>query len=284
MPRPQNIEILLTDGTPRGTRIAHVTSRIVKIIIFPRSKMPEIGTRRPELNQVGTYFLFGDNPETGRETVYIGKAEHCLTRIGQHSNGKDWWDYAAVCIAKDNTFTFAHAGYLEHLGILNAGLASRFTLDNNRSESMPHVSEGMAADLEDTFETISLLLSTLGYPVFDKAKSREEVPIAEVLYLSGRGVKAEGDLTEEGFVVFEGSQAALESVSSFGKWAGRIKEELLADGGLVADGVNLTFTRNVIFSSPSAASSVVLGRNSNGWVMWKDQQGRTIDQLHRQPS
>jgi hypothetical protein len=58
---------------------------------------------------------------------------------------------------------------------------------------------------------------------------------------------------------------------------------ITAYGGLVVTGDALKFARNVIFSSPSAASSVVLGRNSNGWVMWKDQQGRTIDQLHRQP-
>ncbi len=281
MARAQYIEILLTDGTPRGTRIAHVTSRIVKVIIFPRSKIQGIGNRRPELDQVGTYFLFGDHPETGRETVYIGKAEHCLSRIGQHNNGKDWWDYAAVCVAKDNTFTLAHAGYLEHLGILNAGQANRFALDNNRNESMPHVSEGTAADLEDTFETISLLLSTLGYPIFDKPKSREEIPVSELLSISGRGVTAEGDLTEDGFVIFKDSRAAAEVVSSFGNWAARKRDELIADSSLVVDGTSLRFTRDVICSSPSGASSIVLGRNSNGWVMWKDQRGRTIDELYR---
>ena len=283
MPRPQNIEILLADGTPRGTRVAHVTSRIVKVILFPRSKLSTIGGDRPEVNQVGVYFLFGDHPETGRETVYVGKAERIHQRLSQHDYGKNWWDYAAVCIAKDNTFTYAHAGYLEHLGIAALRNAARYDVDNSRDERMPHVSEGMTADLEDTFDTLKLLLGTLGYPAFEAPKTKQETSPSEVLTMSGRGVSAEGDLTEEGFVVFEGSQAALETVSSIGKWAAKMREELIADGGLVPQGNHLVFTRDVIFTSPSGASSVVLGRNNNGWITWKDARQRTIDEIHRQP-
>lgn len=282
MPRPQNIEILLADGTPRGTRVAHVTSRIVKVILFPRSKLGTIGTDRPEVNRVGVYFLFGEHPDTGRETVYVGKAERIHQRLNQHDNGKDWWDYAAVCVAKDDSFTSTHAGFLEHLGIAALRTAARYDVDNSRDERLPHVSEGVAADLEDTFETIRLLLGTLGYPAFEAPKGREEVAPSEVLTMNGRGVTAEGDLTDEGFVVFEGSQAALETVSSIGKWAAKMREELIANGGLVPQDDHLMFTRDILFSSPSGASSVVLGRNSNGWTIWKDSRQRTIDELHRQ--
>jgi hypothetical protein len=38
---------------------------------------------------------------------------------------------------------------------------------------------------------------------------------------------------------------------------------------------------NYIFSSPSTEAAVVLGRNSNGWVSWKNSKGQTLDELKR---
>ncbi len=35
------------------------------------------------------------------------------------------------------------------------------------------------------------------------------------------------------------------------------------------------------FSSPSTAASVVLGRSANGWTEWKDQYGKTLDEIIR---
>lgn len=34
------------------------------------------------------------------------------------------------------------------------------------------------------------------------------------------------------------------------------------------------------FSSPSAASDFCLGRSSNGWTIWKDQKGQTLDEVY----
>lgn len=42
------------------------------------------------------------------------------------------------------------------------------------------------------------------------------------------------------------------------------------------------FTSNHIFSSPSAAAAVVLGRSANGWIEWKYQDGNTLDAVKRQ--
>lgn len=34
---------------------------------------------------------------------------------------------------------------------------------------------------------------------------------------------------------------------------------------------------------PSAASDLILGRPSNGWIEWKNAQGQTLDECYRQP-
>ena len=44
----------------------------------------------------------------------------------------------------------------------------------------------------------------------------------------------------------------------------------------------LEFKQDYIFNSPSMASSIVLGRNSNGWINWKNKEGKTLDELKRQ--
>ena len=37
---------------------------------------------------------------------------------------------------------------------------------------------------------------------------------------------------------------------------------------------------NYTFASPSTASSVVLGRSSNGWIDWKDEQGNCLNTIY----
>jgi hypothetical protein len=44
----------------------------------------------------------------------------------------------------------------------------------------------------------------------------------------------------------------------------------------------LVFTRDYLCPSPSAASDVLAGRNSNGWVEWKSANGKTLDEVKRQ--
>ena len=53
----------------------------------------------------------------------------------------------------------------------------------------------------------------------------------------------------------------------------RLKEE----GVLVAEESGaLAFTKDCLFSSPSFAAAVVMGRSANGLVEWKDPSGKTI--------
>ena len=46
----------------------------------------------------------------------------------------------------------------------------------------------------------------------------------------------------------------------------------------------LVFTENVTFTSPSYASSVVLGRSTNGLDLWKDKLGKSLKKLQSEDS
>jgi len=47
----------------------------------------------------------------------------------------------------------------------------------------------------------------------------------------------------------------------------------------VSDGKHYQFSQDYVFSSPSLAAAVVLGRSANGRVEWKDSSGRTLKKL-----
>lgn len=77
------------------------------------------------------------------------------------------------------------------------------------------------------------------------------------------------------------STANVDESNSIQKWISTTRTKLQEQGILKQEGNVLKFT-NYIFSSPSGAAGVVLGRNANGWIEWKYQGGKTLDEVKRQ--
>lgn len=280
MAHPQTIQIFLPDGNPRGIKIAEITNRTIKAILFPRNQFEAI-LRRPELTNVGFYFLFGE-AENGHEMAYIGEAEDCAERLKQHQRNKDFWNYAVVIISQTHAFTKTHVKYLEYVAIRKAAETNRYELDNTAVPNKPHITESMEADAEDCFEIAKILLSTLGFPLFDSV-AREIVATvsADVYKLKGNGVEAEGSLIDDGFVVFKDSRVKTTTVPSCHDYLIHMRNELLESGVLVVDGDTYRFTEDYVFSSPSTAGGVILGRSTNGWTKWRNANGKTLDQMKR---
>ena len=53
-------------------------------------------------------------------------------------------------------------------------------------------------------------------------------------------------------------------------------DKLIQDGFLNEIGI---FIRDYNFSSPSTASSVVMKTANNGWITWKNKDGKTLDEI-----
>ncbi|MEX1014596.1 MAG: GIY-YIG nuclease family protein [Candidatus Paceibacterota bacterium] len=279
MNRPQTIQIFLPDGSPRSVKIAEITNRVVKAILVPRNKIEYIATRK-ELNKVGIYFLFGESADKAKPIVYIGEAEDCLDRLKQHNRTKEFWNYAVIMVSKINAFTKSHAKYLEHVSINQAKESNRYDTENQTAPSKPFVTESMEADLLDSFDTIKILLSTLGFPVYEKV-GKEQITTKELLILKGRNVRAEGDLIDDGFVVFKGSQAKKQTVPSCHEYIINLRMKLVKDQIMIERNGNYEFVQDYVFNSPSTAAAIVLGRNTNGWIKWKNKSGKTLDELKR---
>ncbi|WP_299706371.1 GIY-YIG nuclease family protein [uncultured Pontibacter sp.] len=279
MNRPQTIQIFLPDGSPRSVKIAEITNRVVKAVLVPRNKLEYIASR-DELKNVGVYFLFGESADKAKPMVYIGEAEDCLDRIKQHNRLKEFWNYAVVMVSKINAFTKSHAKYLEHVAVAEAKEANRFDAENTVVPSKPFVTESMEADLLDSFDTIKILLSTLGFPVFDKI-NKESITKKELLMLKGDNLYAEGDLIDDGFVVFKGSGLKPNTTASCHDYLVNLRKKLIEEQIVMNVNGKYRFMEDYIFNSPSTAGGVVLGRATNGWTSWKDKSGITLDELQR---
>ncbi len=283
MARPQTIQIFLPAGDPRGMRVAEITTRIVRVIEVPRSQLSEF-VKMPEAQQVGVYFLMGESSEAGLPRVYIGQSGSVGTRLVQHNQSKDFWNRAFVVISLTNSMTQTHALFLEWFAISEATKAGRYTLENGNTGARPHTPAPLEADCHEIHETAATLLATMGQPIFEALVSTlDSKGESDLFYCKGSGANGVGEFTNEGFVVLKGSTARLDAVGSFSGTSGeRLRNALINEGVLKCNNDDYELTRNYLFSSPSAASDVLMGRNSNGWVDWKTMDGRTLDTVKRQ--
>jgi hypothetical protein len=278
MNQGKTIQIYLPDGNPRSVKIAEITSRTIQAFLIPRSKL-DVASERSELSNVGVYFLIGNENEESKPILYIGEAEDCLVRLKQHNAKKDFWNNAIAIISKTQYFTKTHVKWLEWYCYDLASKVGRYKVDNGNIPTRPFLSESMEADLTDNFETIAILISTLGFPIFDLIKKPKD---KEILYCKGKEAFGEGEYTEDGLIVFKGAICNLQESRTAGNWVIGMRQKLIEDKILIKEGNIYKFTEDHIFPSPSAAAAVILARRANGWIEWKYKDGKTLDQVKRQ--
>jgi len=293
---PQTIQIFLPSGDPQGIRTAAITTRIVQVIEVPRVRL-EAFLRMPEAGFVGVYVLFGENEESGAAKAYVGQTGNFGVRLKQHNEKKDFWNRAVVALSLTQSLTVTHAHYLEWLAISRATDAQRFELENGTVGSKPHAPPAIEAECREVFETLDILLTTLGYPLFGPlvrrhpsvssalqsdrpAESAEADKEGQELYCRASGVEGRARYTEEGFVVLGGSYGRAEVSDAFlRKNYFQKRHALIEQGILKLEGSRIVFMRDTLFKSPSAPAAYLLGRSANGWSEWKDGTGQSFGAL-----
>jgi hypothetical protein len=142
--------------------------------------------------------------------------------------------------------------------------------------------------MEYFLQQMDLVLPVLG---FDLLRPARQVPAAGAaqssveesqgisLVLSphrhpglAKAVESDGEVT-----VLTGSRAVTDDYTV--NHYAALRQQLIEDGRLAPDDAQptyLVFKQDVPFKSPSAASSVILNRNSNGRLEWKLEDGRTL--------
>jgi hypothetical protein len=279
---PKTIQIFLPNGDPQGIRVAEITTRIVRVVEVPRSKMSEF-LDMPEAKQVGIYLLIGESEDTGAPQIYVGQSGSVGGRLVDHNKKKDFWGRALIVVSLTNSLTNTHATYLEWLWIKLATECARYQLENGNAGARPHTPKPLEADCQEIHETAAILVATLGHPVFEPLTKADNRSLQEAKYFSrSSGANGQGLYTEEGFVVLKGSSGRLETVPSYATSAGiKVRQRLLDQGILKQEGDRVVFQRDHLFNSPSTAAQMLVGRTANGWIEWKDARGVPLDALRQ---
>lgn len=286
-PFGRTIQLFLVDGTPNGLRIASIHGWTGSVLVAAQSTFGKL-LARPEVDRTGVYILYGPDPEDALSMrAYIGEADSVSERIGKSANERGFWETAVVITTSDEALTKGHVRYLEARLLDITKQAARVLLDNSQAPDAERrrLPEADRANMERFLDDLKVILPVVGLDLLkpkprvatlnvtlDPVTAGEPGPYAAMFEIRHKsGVKAKAVEEAGEFIVLAGSQAlkdaGYESSSSYGE----LKQELIAKEilAIAPNDTTYHFTRAHTFSSPSAASAVVLDRNSNGRTEWK---------------
>ncbi|MBS1560996.1 MAG: GIY-YIG nuclease family protein [Bacteroidetes bacterium] len=278
MTKPYSIRIFLPTGDPDGIRTIEKSNWSGIGLVFPRSLFAEARARK-ELDRTGVYVLIGPPEDNGIRKIYIGEGDPIKGRLESHAKSKEFWTSCVAYTSKDENLNKAHVQYLESRLYALAAEGKRCLLDNGNVPQLPSMSEADKADAEGFLAELLLCLPVLGVTMFSPVVARDERSSALRYTIASRGITAYGTEVPQGFVVERGSTSSATEVASCHTYLREIRTALIDNGVLVRNGTSLEFTQDYVFTSPSTAAGVVLGRSANGREEWKTAKGRTLKSI-----
>ena len=276
----KTIQMCIFDGNPNGRIMCELSNWNGRVYKISRNDLSEFANR-PDCEYTGVYFLFGKD-EDNKDTVYVGEAEKMLVRLKQHLKDHNYWNDCVVVISKDNILNKAHVKYLENKFYTLAVDAKRSSIINNTVPTCSSISEFDESMLSEFIENARLLVNTLGYKVFYRIDTSvvENENSGEVFYIvAARGADAKGFLVPDGFMVIKGSKIAKDTAPSIANSLVNLRNKMLEKNIINQDFV---FATDYMFTSPSLAASIVMGRNANGRTEWKNINNKSIKDIEEE--
>ena len=243
--------------------------------IIPRTMLSEAkglsGVVRP-----GIYYLINEDTQNNIAQIYIGQTRNGITRLDEHNRSKDFWNKAILFLADKKTFSLDIISGLEEYAILKARDSKRYNVENVANPKY-EIDEYDLASIEEIYEEIKFIMATQGYRLDN---SEESISNAAILHTTRNGINGLGIYSGDKFDVLEGSEIDLSRTVRIDSY-NKLRDKLLASGGIISAGNKHTLTVTLSFKTPSGASDFVLGGSTNGWVEWKNADGITLNDLYR---
>ena len=281
----KKLTVYMIDGTAYGPRLSEIGNWVGKAIYSPRASINKIMNRR-EFDNPGIYCLKGDPTDDAfDEKIYIGEAENIKTRLKQHlsDQNKDFKELIFF-VSKDELLTKTQIRYLESRMVQLAIEAKTAQIDNGNSPSLPTLHEADISDMEYFLDQIKLILPVMGFKflISSTVKQRAENQngeinsIHETYFIKTKAFNASMKETDQGYIIVNGSEAKKELSNSCTETYRNMRRKLLETEIMLEEKDKLIFAEDTIFNSPSAASNMILGRNSNGFTEWVNKKGQTF--------
>ena len=271
----KKLEVIYHNGQPDGIRSIRRNLSTMTTYVIPRSLLSE-AKNISGINRPGIYYLINEDDGNKIVQLYIGQTRNGITRLDDHNRSKDFWNKAIMFLAESKTFTLDMISGLEKFAIIKAQESKRYEVENNIVPKY-EIDEYDLAAVEEIYDEIQFIMATQGYKMNDAKTTLNE---ADILHTTQNGITAFGVYNGEKFEVLDGSQINMDKPAHLQRY-NRQREELISQQSIVnADGKYILKV-TVEFDTPSGASNFVLGGSTNGWVEWKNKDGKTLDELYR---
>ncbi len=275
MATSKKLEIIYYNGQPDGVRSVRRHLSTITTYVIPRPLLSEAkkisGITRP-----GIYYLINENDENKIAQIYIGQTRNGVTRLDDHNRSKDFWNKAIMFLADNKTFSLDMISGLEEYAIIKAHEAKRYKVENSVKPKY-EIDEYDLPSIEEVYDEIQFVMATLGYKMNDAKQTRNE---SEIFHTTRNGITAYGIYSGDKFQVLEDSEINITKPVSLPKY-NRQREELLQKGDISVNGKKYVLNVILEFNTPSGASDFVLGGSTNGWIEWKNKNGKTLDEIYR---
>lgn len=270
----KKLETIYHNGQPDGIRSIRRNLSTMKVYVIPRPLLAEAKTISG-INRPGIYYLINENDDNKIAQIYVGQTRNGILRLDDHNRSKDFWNKAIMFLADNKTFSLDMISGLEKFAIIKAQESKRYKVENT---VMPkyEIDEYDMASVEEIYDEIQFIMGTQGYKM-DNVKSSTS---SDIFHTTRNGISALGIYDGEKFQVLEGSQININKPVHLARY-NKQRAELLASGEISQVDGKYFLNITIEFNTPSGASDFVLGGSTNGWVEWKNSEGKTLNEIFR---
>lgn len=278
----RKVTIYLADGVPSGIRHVEIANWSGQAIACPRSRLNEL-RQWSEAQRPGVYFLLEKQTAETGDRAYIGESENVVKRLSQQDKDQEFWNEVIVFTSKDENLTKAHIKFLESRLAAISIKADRYKIENGNTPTESTLPRADKDSMEEFIHNLRIALGTLGHRVLEPVKAPTATVIDDSPKLSQfefsfsiRGLNARGQQTDDGFVLFKGSDISRKISKSMPGKTAAIRDKWIADGTIVPSGDNFRLTKDSVLSSSSYAAVLVAGTSRSGPQSWIDEHGRSL--------
>ena len=271
----KKLEIIYHNGKPDGIRSIRRHLSTMTTYVIPRPLLSE-AKKLSGINRPGIYYLISENDDNKIAQIYIGQTRNGVTRLDDHNRSKDFWNKAIMFLADNKTFSLDMISGLEAYAITKAYDSKRYKVENSVNPKY-EIDEYDLPLIEEVYEEIQFIMATQDYKMDNTKVTLNE---ANTLHTTRNGILAFGVYDGESFEVIEDSEIDMKRKCHSATME-KQRQTALDNGNIICVDGKYKLTVSVSFNSPSSAAMFVLGGSANGWVEWKDKDGKTLDELYR---
>ena len=276
MATSKKLEIIYHNGQPDGIRSIQRKASVLTTYVIPRSLLSE-AKRISDITRPGIYYLINEDDTNRIAQIYVGQTVNGIIRLDDHNRNKPFWNKAIMFLSDSKIFSLDMLSGLEKYAINKAHEAKRYKVENTVKPKY-EINEYDLPAIEEIYDEIQFVMATLGYKMNNAKKNEDK---REVFHITRNGIAAEGVYSGDTFEVLEDSEVDMTAKSSERQKRQKQRLNALQNGEIVETNGRFVLKVSMSFPSPSAAASFILGYTANGWVEWKNKDGKTLDVIYR---